>query len=185
MAELKKHWTENSVDDFVYRIASDFVLQLETKIEKGEVSQRELAVRLNVSDGRVSQVLNNPGNLTLKKVVEYARALGMKVAIVAYDDGDSENNKGPINPEIFNKCWKRAGSPADFFALSTPFVLTPPLADLHYYRSSWGNSRITKRAKSEPDKYIISRVLSEGTAGTNTTQVLPLFMNEEESVHYA
>jgi len=71
-----------------------------------------------VTDGRISQVLNNPGNLTLRKVVEYARALGMKVSIVAYEDGDPDNVSGPINSEIFNMCWKKAGCPNDFFGLA-------------------------------------------------------------------
>ena len=71
-----------------------------------------------VSPGRVSQVLNNPGNLTLKNTVRCARALGMKVAVVAYEDGDPKNKKGLVNSEIFHACWKNAGSPSDFFALS-------------------------------------------------------------------
>jgi hypothetical protein len=74
---------------------------------------------LKVSEGRVSQVLNNPGNLTLRKIVEYVRALGRKVAIVEYDDGDHENLKGPVNSEIFATCWYTAGAPDDFFALES------------------------------------------------------------------
>jgi transcriptional regulator with XRE-family HTH domain len=171
--ELKKHWTESSVDDFVYRISSDFVLQLETKIEKGDVSQKELACRLNVSDGRVSQVLNNPGNLTLKKVVEYARALGMKVAIVAYEDGDPENNKGPINSEIFNRCWKKVGSPEDFFALSSPIV-TAPLADIHYYRAHYSGP-----IRADSGGHILSPAVSQSmTAGTNSFQVFSFIPSE-------
>jgi transcriptional regulator with XRE-family HTH domain len=110
------HWTSESTEAFAYRISSDFVLQLEKRME-GHISQNDLARRLNVSKGRVSQVLNNPGNLTLKNVVQYARALEMKVAIVAYDDGDAENKNGPISSEIFYQCWKSNGKPTDFFSL--------------------------------------------------------------------
>lgn len=41
----------------------------------------------------------------------------MKVALVAYEDGDSQNQSGPISSEIFAICWKRMGSPRDFFEL--------------------------------------------------------------------
>ena len=116
--EKLSHWTNASTKDFVYSIASDFVLQLEKKIEEGDVSQAEIANRIGVSEGRVSQILNNPGNLTLRNTVAYARALGMKVALVAYDDADPSNGKGPINSAIFEGCWRRAGMPRDFFELA-------------------------------------------------------------------
>src|SRR5690242_6300361 len=113
----ESHWTEKSTDDFLYRIAADFVRQIEGTMEATGVNQAELAKRLKVTEGRVSQVLNNPGNLTLKKVVEYVRVLGRKVAIVEYDDHDSKNLNGPVNSEIFARCWYHAGRPGDFFAL--------------------------------------------------------------------
>jgi transcriptional regulator with XRE-family HTH domain len=131
MEVLAKHWTANSTDGFVYRISSDFVLQLEKKMN-GEVSQNDLARRLKVSKGRVSQVLNNPGNLTLKKMVQYSRALGMKVAIVAYDDGDPTNQNGPINSEIFFRCWQKHGSPRDFFALNAPMSVVRTVTSLPF-----------------------------------------------------
>jgi len=118
MAKLKHHWTDESIDDFVYSIASDFVLQLEKKIEEGPVSQAEIAKRIGVSEGRVSQVLNDPGNLTLRNTVRYARALGMKISLIAYADGDPANEKGPVNSEIFTTCWTRQGAPKDFFELN-------------------------------------------------------------------
>ena len=34
-------------------------------------------------------------------MAELAQALGMKVSIVAYDDGDHKNARGPIDPEVF------------------------------------------------------------------------------------
>jgi predicted XRE-type DNA-binding protein len=124
MEKLKQHWTESSTKDFVFKIASDFVFQIEKKLEREDMNQAQLAALLHVTDGSVSQVFNNPGNFKLTRIVEYARALGMKVAIVAYEDNDPSNNKGPVNSEIFHQCWKRAGSPEDFFSLdmSTPRI---------------------------------------------------------------
>ncbi len=117
MKKLTHHWTEKSTEDFLYRIGADFIRQIEDAMAAAGVNQTELATRLKVSEGRVSQVLNNPGNLTLKKIVEYVRVLGRKVAIVEYDDDDPNNVNGPINSEIFARCWKIAGMPSDFFAL--------------------------------------------------------------------
>jgi transcriptional regulator with XRE-family HTH domain len=111
------HWTEGSIDDYLYRIASDFVLQLEDKIDSGVLSHVQLAQKLGVSKGRVSQILNNPGNLTLKMMIRCARALGMKIAVVAYDDDDYNNEHGPVNSDIFRICWENSGKPADFWSL--------------------------------------------------------------------
>jgi|SRR5436190_4074206 len=111
------HWTDRSTEDYVHRLSSDFIVQLENKIESEEITAKEIAERLGVSSSAVSQVLNNPGNLELKSMVRYARALGLKLAVVAYDDNDPRNEKGPIISEIFTKCWERLGKPEDFFEL--------------------------------------------------------------------
>jgi hypothetical protein len=120
LEKLGKHWTARSTDEFVYRISSDFIAQLQNNLESQDPrpTYSELARRIRVTLGRVSQVFNDPGNLTLKGTVKFAQAFGLKVAIVAYDDGDRSNDRGPINPEIFDECWKRAGSPRDFFELA-------------------------------------------------------------------
>ncbi len=114
MGELS-HWTQESIDDFVYSISASYTAQLEVKMEEQRVSQTELANRLKKTTGRVSQVLNDPGNLGLKVIVEYAKALGMKVSIVAYDDGDPGNSRGPIRPEVFVKCWEKAKCPTALY----------------------------------------------------------------------
>lgn len=132
------HWTERSIDDFQYRIATDFVSQLSKRMETPpKISQKKLAVILSVSGGRVSQVFNDPGNLSLKSIIRYARALGMKVAVVAYDDSDPSNERGPINSEIFQRCWSHCGNPRDFFELDEKIqweeqadVFTYPTFDL-------------------------------------------------------
>lgn len=115
-----KHWTDRSTDDFLYKISADFVQQIENYMAERGMSQAQFAATLGVSPGRVSQVLNNPGNLSLRKVVEYARSIGKKVAVVAYDDGDANNQNGPINSQVFAACWEQAGSPSDLIAMDTP-----------------------------------------------------------------
>lgn len=116
MGQLKKHWTEESTADFLYRVGADFVSRIEGLL--GAQSKASLAKKLGVSAGRISQVLNNPGNLTLRTMIEYSRALGLKVAVVVYDDSDPKNLNGPVDAEIFEQCWVRSGKPLDFFALN-------------------------------------------------------------------
>lgn len=123
MATNITHWTERSIEDFAFSIAADFVRQIEQAMDGRDLSQADLAKRLGVSTGRVSQVMNNPGNLTLKNIVQYARALGLKTTVVTYDDEDPANQKGPVAPEVFSTCWDRCGNPTDFFALEN---LKPP-----------------------------------------------------------
>ncbi len=114
---MSRHWTEESVDNFASRLSFDFITQLAKKMESLPLSQAEFAEILGVTEGRVSQILNNPGNPGLRKMVEYARALKLKVAVVAYDDNDPENERGPINPEVFLSCWEKLERPQDFFDL--------------------------------------------------------------------
>ena len=111
------HWTAESNAAFVHRISADFLAQVEKRMEAIPITQGALARKLGVSEGAVSQILNNPQNLTLKTVVAYARALGIKVSLVAYDDNDPLNERGPVNSEIFSVCWENAGKPSDFWSL--------------------------------------------------------------------
>ena len=110
------HWTARSIEDFLFRIAMDFIVQLEDKMESLSLSQNDLAKKLGVTKGNISQMFNNPGNLGLNKIIKYSKALNMKVAIVAYDDDDPENKKGPINSEIFKICWEKSDKPREFWA---------------------------------------------------------------------
>lgn len=116
---MKPHWTAHSTKDFVFRIALDFIAQLDKKMESEipQLSRSALAKKLRVSKGRVSQLFNNPENIELETIVKYSKALNMKVALVAYEDDDPKNVKGPIDSEIFKICWEKADKPRDFWAL--------------------------------------------------------------------
>lgn len=95
------HWTENSVDDFAFRLTADFGREIQDAAEARNIVQDEL----------------DHESMTLAAMIRHARALGLKVTIVVYDDGDPANHNGPINPEIFSICWANAGKPKDFFEL--------------------------------------------------------------------
>lgn len=177
MAQLNKHWTEESTEDFLFRIGADFVSRIEGLL--GTQSKASLAKKLGVSAGRISQVLNNPGNLTLKTMIEYARALGLKVAVVTYDDDDPKNLKGPIDAEIFEQCWARSGKPLDFFALNatTPpelFTSTKPhtysLTKANEYRKLSREVKETANSTEMSDRW---RIQNRGNfyARTDTNQI--------------
>ena len=113
-----KHWTEQSPEDFLYSIASDFVEQLREKMKRIGMSQAKLAKAAKVSKGYVSQVFNDPGNLSLVTIVKFAKAVGMKVSVVGYEDTDSEGSgRGPVNADVFRICWERQGKPVDMWSL--------------------------------------------------------------------
>lgn len=108
----KEHWS-NTPDNFLFAVSADFVLQIKSLAD----SQKQLADKLRLSKGRISQTLNDPGNLTLKTMVKYARALGMKLGVVLYEDKDDPNNtEGPIHSDIFRLSWEKIGRPRDFWA---------------------------------------------------------------------
>jgi len=111
------HWTAKNVESFTHKLAFDFIAQIEKKLASIPLSQIAFAKKLGVSEGAVSKVLNNPQNLTLKTMAKYASVLGLKAAILAYDDGDPKNEKGLVNSEIFAACWERAGKPRDVWSV--------------------------------------------------------------------
>jgi transcriptional regulator with XRE-family HTH domain len=112
------HWTAENTESFVHKLAFDFITQLEKRMANLALNQTELARKLGVSEGAVSHVLNNPQNLTLKTIARYSSALGIKSAIVAYDDDDPENKKGLVGSEVFSECWERLGKPRDYWSLN-------------------------------------------------------------------
>lgn len=112
---MKTHWTASSIKDYIFRIAADLIVQLDNKMEALPLSQDALAKKIGVTKGAVSQMFNDPGNITLRRIVKYSKALNMKVAIVAYEDDDPDNKKGPINSEIFRICWEKSGKPREFW----------------------------------------------------------------------
>jgi transcriptional regulator with XRE-family HTH domain len=118
------HYTSKSENAFINRITFDFIAELERKMEVAGITQSEVAKKLNVSEGNVSQVLNlGRMNLSLKTMVRFARALGMKIAVVAYEDDDPKNERGPVGSEIFTNAWKKLGKPRDVWSLNQGFQI--------------------------------------------------------------
>jgi hypothetical protein len=107
-----RHWTDDSPLRMVRSISSDYIAQLEIVMEQSGCNHGLLAKRLGVTLGRVSQMLNSPGNFTLKNGVLYAGAVDKNVAMVIYDATDSG---GPISGDVFRTCWEIAGRPKNMF----------------------------------------------------------------------
>jgi transcriptional regulator with XRE-family HTH domain len=124
MGALKGHWGSRTAQDVIYQIGFDFVAQLEEIMASEQMGRAELAEKLGVSKGRVSQILNDPGNLTLKNVVKYSEVLGRKVTIVTYDDEATPHKNGPVSPQVFVACWEKAGRPKDLFEAGIVVVST-------------------------------------------------------------
>jgi transcriptional regulator with XRE-family HTH domain len=120
------HWTDRTPEDFLYSIASDFIEQLRAKMTKIGMSQSKLAKAAKVSKGYVSQVFNDPGNLTLVTIVKFAKAAGMKVSVVGYEDDPKIAGSGPVNAEVFRICWERQGKPIDMWSLKEQRVAATP-----------------------------------------------------------
>jgi transcriptional regulator with XRE-family HTH domain len=120
------HWTERTPEDFLYSIASDFIEQLRAKMKKIGMSQSKLARAAKVSKGYVSQVFNDPGNLTLVTIVKFAKATGMKVSVVGYEDDPKRIGSSPVNAEVFRICWERQGKPIDMWSLRELSAATTP-----------------------------------------------------------
>ncbi len=113
------HYTSENYEAFTERITLEFIGQIAQRLEQCKMSQTDLAKTLNVSESEVSQVLNlNRTNLTLKTMVRYASAVGMKPAVVAYDDGDPKNGKGPVGSQVFNFAWEAVGKPRNLQSIS-------------------------------------------------------------------
>jgi hypothetical protein len=112
---MVKHWTNERTDGFAIAVTIDYLSQLEDRLDSMPITRREYADRLGKDPSWVSQVFNSPEkqNPTILSLVEFARALGMKVSIVAYDDHDPDNNNGPIVSEIFSHCWEKLDCPRD------------------------------------------------------------------------
>lgn len=149
---MKIHWTNRRNKDFLFRIVADFIIQIEKKMDKENISQQKLAQKMKISKGRVSQVLNNPGNVSLLTVIKFARTLGMKVSVVAYEDDDPKNTKGPIGAEIFQACWEKCERPQDFWALEKVIPQTLVFRSTLFSYSMEGKNHVyTSKATVDAD----------------------------------
>jgi len=67
LAKTHEYWLEKIQNDF-FRLAADYM-------DKYDLNQTELAEKLGVSKGYISQILNGNSNFSIKKLVDISLAL--------------------------------------------------------------------------------------------------------------
>lgn len=152
-------WGIRNVEDYLFQVSSQFVTQLIEIMESEGITRSRLAKQLGVTKGRVSQILNRPGNQELKNIVEWTYRLNRKVAIVVYDDGDRRHKKVPIPPQVFVESWKRNHQPRDFFALKNSRALviwTNPDTDRSQLLGLSATTKTAATVGTFPDRIALS-----------------------------
>jgi transcriptional regulator with XRE-family HTH domain len=96
---------KQNVESHLSTITFNAIFRLQMELEKNNLNQATIADALDVSPGRVSQILNPDKSMTLKQMVRLARVMGLKACVVFYDDGDNGDKFGPLHPNIFESCW--------------------------------------------------------------------------------
>ncbi len=152
--KTNKSWVENSVENLKYFIGADFVDQLEAKLGHHGLTQRTFAEKLGVTEGRVSQIFNNPGNLTLDTMVSWGQIVGMKTSVILYGESVDEHLRGPLSGQIFYDCWKLMGSPRINMLEG---VANPASGSVHCNYASSQNNKISGVEE-------ISKTVSSGEA---------------------
>ena len=83
-----KEWFDKEIEQYeddpefiAYGLMIDLAAQVAKKLEKEGLRQKDLAERLDKSEGWISRFLNDPTNYSVKKLVEIAVALGMELDI--------------------------------------------------------------------------------------------------------
>ncbi len=82
---------------------ADITEQLLAYMEKNEITKRELAEKMEVSQSRVSQFFNDNSNVTLKTLAKIARALGVSwtIKLNTYPEGTTPRG-ADYNEELFS-----------------------------------------------------------------------------------
>ena len=111
----KQRWTSKTNEDYLFSVNYDFVYQLEQRKDHLKWDSKTLAQKIGIGKSWMSQILNNRGNMTLSLMIRCARALGLQVSVVAYDNHDE-----PVPSDIFRLCWEKCGRPSDAWAVAKP-----------------------------------------------------------------
>ncbi|MBN2383594.1 helix-turn-helix transcriptional regulator [bacterium] len=114
-------WTED-LESLRYHTTFVFITTLSNKMHELGLNQRGLAERLGISESRVSQIFNNPGNLTLSKMIKWAHAVELKIAVVPYNDEDPNFKKAPVIADAFTKLWELHGRPRTFEEIQSIYL---------------------------------------------------------------
>ena len=173
------HWTERSTEDFLYSIATDFIEALKGKMKTLGMTQTKLAKEAKVNKSYVSRVFKDPGNLSLETIIKFARTVGMKVSILAYEDeADPNNTSGPIDSDVFRLCWEKAQKPRDHWSIHDGAATTTAARVLFVVPRGRHGSRVPEECGIRVATPEQVRSVFEETAITNRQ------MPTERGIHY-
>lgn len=100
---------------------------LQRAFEGSELSQKDLAQRIGVTEGRVSQVLNSEGNLRVTTIARYLRALGYRFEMNAEPQEPGTN---PLRQRVPRRR-KRASQQVSVYALHSRSGMQKVLLSTH------------------------------------------------------
>ena len=118
MENPSKHWTDESPMRFKLCLMYNFLAGVEQRLEELCLTKKKLAEKLGVPPRQVNRLWDNPDKITLHHIITWCRVLGLKPAIVVYEDDSIPSRQAPVHPEVFLASWKRLGCPVD----NSPFV---------------------------------------------------------------
>ena len=111
------HWTSEP-EALAYAIAAELTGVVERRADKLKISLYDIANALGKTATHVQNLIHRPNDPSLRELVQLAKSVGFKVALVVYDEDNSEDETvAPVNGKIMEQCWRALGSPRDFFEL--------------------------------------------------------------------
>ena len=97
--------------DCLYKLSHQFTSQIKIAMDQGGLKYKDIAERMGLTPGRVSQIMHDPGNITLSTMIKLGNAVGLKTSVLLYDYNYDNLDDDHIIPSVFRACWRRLGSP--------------------------------------------------------------------------
>jgi transcriptional regulator with XRE-family HTH domain len=93
-------------------IQNEIFRQVWAYMEKEDLNQSQLAKRLGVSKGYISQIINGNFNFTLKKLIELATFIGVvpEITFKSLDDIAKENEQAKVIPIDYHVISTQSGT---------------------------------------------------------------------------
>jgi transcriptional regulator with XRE-family HTH domain len=93
--------TETQIDHEMLVLVTQLINEINWHMRERGLTRAELAERMGVSPGRVSQILGGGENLTLRTLAALSTALDARldVKLIAAKGGDTDTSRGPERAE--------------------------------------------------------------------------------------
>jgi transcriptional regulator with XRE-family HTH domain len=92
---------ETQIDDEMLALATQLINEINWYMRERDLTRAELAERMRVSPGRVSQILSGGENLTLRTLAALSTALDARFSIELHPvkDGDTYTSPDPVRSD--------------------------------------------------------------------------------------